>query len=60
MSVTRKYRGASSIINELVDTVSKNANLLLNISQMGDASIPEEQQRILLEISLTFLGTTEA
>ena len=45
-----KYRSAGSIINELVDTVSKNGNLMLNISPMGDGSIPEPQQKILLEI----------
>jgi alpha-L-fucosidase len=45
-----KYRTAASIINELVDTVSKNGNLMLNISPMGDGSIPEPQQKILGEI----------
>ena len=45
-----RYRSAGSIINELVDTVSKNGNLMLNISPMGDGSIPEPQQKILIEI----------
>jgi alpha-L-fucosidase len=45
-----KYRSPASIINELIDTVSKNGNLLLNISPMGDGSIPEQQQKILLAI----------
>ncbi|MDQ2920740.1 MAG: alpha-L-fucosidase, partial [Acidobacteriota bacterium] len=40
-----KYRSVGSIINELVDTVSKNGNLMLNISPMGDGSIPEPQQK---------------
>jgi alpha-L-fucosidase len=45
-----KYRSVGSIISELVDTVSKNGNLMLNISPMGDGSIPDAQQEILLEI----------
>ena len=44
------YRGVDSIINELVDTVSKNGNLMLNVSPMGDGSIPGPQQEILIEI----------
>ncbi len=45
-----KYRNPGSIIYELVDTVSKNGNLLLNISPMGDGSIPEGQQQVLRAI----------
>lgn len=44
------YRPAESILRELIDLVSLGGNLLLNISPMGDGSIPEDQQRILLAV----------
>ncbi len=47
---TMTYRSPGSIINELADTVSKNGNLMLNISPMGDGSIPEGQQSVLRQI----------
>jgi alpha-L-fucosidase len=45
-----KYRSAASIINELIDTVAKGGNLLLNISPKADGTIPEEQRQILLTV----------
>ncbi|HEX8466028.1 MAG TPA: alpha-L-fucosidase [Abditibacterium sp.] len=39
-----------SILNNLVDTVSKNGNFLLNISPMADGTIPQAQQDTLLAI----------
>lgn len=45
-----KYRSVGSILHQLIDNVSKNGALLLNISPRGDGSIPEEQQQILLAI----------
>lgn len=44
------YKPASSIIEDLVDIVSKNGALLLNIGPKADGTIPEEDERILLEI----------
>jgi alpha-L-fucosidase len=38
------------IIAKLVDTVSKNGNLLLNLSPMADGTFPQEQQNTLLAI----------
>jgi alpha-L-fucosidase len=45
-----EYRDAKSLIDELVDVVSKNGNLLLNVGPESDGTIPEEAQRILLQI----------
>lgn len=42
--------GAGAIIGKLVDTVSKNGTLLLNLSPMADGTFPAEQQKTLLEI----------
>ncbi len=51
-----EYRDAKSLIDELVDVVSKNGNLLLNVGPKSDGTIPEEAQRILLEMG-TWLKT---
>jgi alpha-L-fucosidase len=40
----------STVISKLVDTVSKNGNLFLNLSPKADGTIPEAQQNTLLEI----------
>lgn len=46
----QEYKTASSIIGDMVDIVSKNGALLLNIGPRPDGTIPEEEQQILLEI----------
>ena len=45
-----RYREASSIICDLVDIVSKNGCLLLNIGPKADGTIPAEDAGILREI----------
>jgi alpha-L-fucosidase len=45
-----KISAPESVIAKLVDTVSKNGNLLLNLSPRADGTIPQEQQQTLLEI----------
>lgn len=45
-----EYRPASDILCDLVDIVSKNGRLLLNIGPRADGSIPEEDRSILLDI----------
>ena len=49
-STNRTTRRPSSIIGDLVDIVSKNGALLLNIGPRPDGTIPEPEQAILLEI----------
>jgi alpha-L-fucosidase len=44
------YKTPGAIIGDLVDVVSKNGALLLNIGPRPDGTIPEPEQQILLEI----------
>jgi alpha-L-fucosidase len=45
-----EFRPADSLVDDLVDIVSKNGLLLLNIGPRADGAIPEEAQKALLEI----------
>jgi len=47
---TNQYLKSSEIINLLIDVVSKNGNLLLNIGPKADGSIPSIQMKILTEV----------
>ncbi len=44
------YKSAKVIIDQLVDVVSKNGNLLLNVGPRPDGTIPEPAQQTLREI----------
>jgi alpha-L-fucosidase len=46
----QEYRTAGALIGDLVDIVSKNGNLLLNIGPRPDGTIPEPEEAILREI----------
>jgi alpha-L-fucosidase len=46
---------SEELIHMLVDVVSKNGNLLLNVGPMADGTIPEMQQQPLLELG-SWLG----
>jgi len=44
------FKSPQFIVHQLVDIVSKNGNLLLNIGPRSDGTIPHEVQHVLLEI----------
>ena len=44
------YKSAVQIIRDMVDIVSKNGRLLLNVGPKADGTIPHEDKSILLEI----------
>lgn len=45
-----EFRSTDSLVDELVDIVSKNGTLLLNIGPRPDGTIPEPAEKILLEM----------
>jgi alpha-L-fucosidase len=45
-----KYRTVNSLVDDLIDIVSKNGCLLLNIGPKPDGAIPEPEEKMLLEI----------
>lgn len=45
-----QYRSAASLILELVDVVSKNGNLLLNVGPESDGTIPAQARAVLLQM----------
>ena len=44
------FRSADSLVDDLIDIASKNGVLLLNIGPRSDGTIPEEAQKILLDM----------
>ena len=44
------YKGASEVVRELVDIVSKNGNLLLNVGPKADGTLCDEEKEVLLGI----------
>lgn len=44
------YKTVTSLIHDMVDIVSKNGALLLNIGPKPDGTIPEPEQKMLIEI----------
>lgn len=47
---TLEYKTSGQIIRTLIEVISKNGNLLLNVGPKGDGTIPSEDARILGEI----------
>jgi alpha-L-fucosidase len=54
------FKSPEFIVHQLVDIVSKNGNLLLNISPRSDGTIPEEEQRILRDVGVWLKVNGEA
>lgn len=44
------FKTPEFVVHQLIDIVSKNGNLLLNIGPRSDGTIPEEVQKVLLEV----------
>jgi alpha-L-fucosidase len=44
------FKTPDNVVHELIDIVSKNGNLLLNVGPRADGNIPEQVQQILLEV----------
>ena len=44
------FKTPEFIVHELIDIVSKNGNLLVNVGPRSDGTIPEEVQNVLLDI----------
>jgi len=55
-----KYKSADTVIKTLVDIVSKNGNLLLNIPLRGDGSIDEDERQILSDLATWMPANGEA
>jgi len=48
----KRYKSAKKVVHSLIDVVSKNGNLMLNIPVKGDGSIDELERTIVEEIGL--------
>jgi alpha-L-fucosidase len=55
-----KFRTPDSLVHELVDIVSKNGTLLLNIGPRSDGTIPEQAEKILLDLGQWLSVNAEA
>src|SRR5215472_14532944 len=44
------FKSPEFVVHQLIDIVSKNGNLLLNIGPRSDGTIPDEVQQVLLEV----------
>jgi len=46
----RQYKTTAAVLHDLIDIVSKNGSLLLNVGPRPDGTIPEEEVQVLQEI----------
>ncbi|MEO8534467.1 MAG: alpha-L-fucosidase [Flavobacterium sp.] len=56
----KKYKSAKTVIHTLIDVVSKNGNLMLNIPVRGDGSIDEAEREIVTEIGLWMKANSQS
>lgn len=54
------FKSPEFIVHQLIDIVSKNGNLLLNIGPRSDGTIPDEVQRVLLDVGAWLDANGEA
>ncbi|WP_343330180.1 alpha-L-fucosidase [Polaribacter staleyi] len=54
------YKNSALVIRNLIDVVSKNGVVLLNVSPKADGTIPDEQKKVLLEMGDWFSKFGEA
>jgi alpha-L-fucosidase len=54
------YKTAKTVIQTLVDIVSKNGNLMLNIPVRGDGSIDEKERKVVEEIGIWMKANSES
>jgi len=45
------FKSPEFVVHQLIDIVSKNGNLLLNIGPRSDGTIPDEVQQVLRDVS---------
>ncbi|MCX7012650.1 MAG: alpha-L-fucosidase [Candidatus Sumerlaeota bacterium] len=57
---SHKYKTATTVITMLVDIVSKNGNLLLNIPVRGDGTIDEDEEKVLEDLAQWMEVNSEA
>lgn len=44
------FKSAQFVVDQLIDIVSKNGNLLMNVGPRSDGTIPEQVQQVLLDV----------
>jgi len=54
------FKSPEFVVHQLIDIVSKNGNLLLNIGPRSDGTIPEEAQQVLLDVGAWLTVNGEA
>jgi alpha-L-fucosidase len=54
------FKSPQFVVHQLIDIVSKNGNLLLNIGPRSDGTIPEEVQQVLREVGAWLNSNGEA